>query len=554
MQMEKAERFRNNMTPLKKLNKWITMIAVFIQQDKDIDPECYTYFIDNPELALQVVDVIAGFDERRVDANPSRYTACIFVLDICVARLQAASESSSKQAEKTLQQLMAHLANALLARQHSLSFWLPILNAFYEVHVELSADLKAAYLTLANQESIDTPADEVAHLSSIRDLIKELSDLTVFDIAENFFAQSYAMPPDFFIDLVLDLYHLEEGQDIALLTLLHPNQEVREIVVATLDSLMPTIQLSSIALSRLQMIKHWYPTEYHAQFNRWITLQRKKEVVFHRASPAKIIQLKASEIDGGGAQGIFIHIRKKGRNRLCGLLLKHHQGIKDAWITPEISVEDVHHYYDEAFDDSIMLRRIDMPYLIMMTNHFLAVTLAQSGMPDLHLLEIQEELGVQFTAQMLDVDDVMQQLSVQISPFTEETIQTSLKRSQKWPHTKQFVESWFVENAQVDKLVNQCSGFVDGIKVCELDQAVAAVFEEELEQHRDRWVFHFLWVSLWMKVNARSTEVMWQDSFILGHLIHTGAPMVSIPLMQTIAKKSVLNSIETMQERRTHLS
>jgi hypothetical protein len=407
---------------------------------------------------------------------------------------------------------------------------------------------------LANQESIDTPADEVAHLSSIRDLIKELSDLTVFDIAENFFAQSYAMPPDFFIDLVLDLYHLEEGQDIALLTLLHPNQEVREIVVATLDSLMPTIQLSSIALSRLQMIKHWYPTEYHAQFNRWITLQRKKEVVFHRASPAKIIQLKASEIDGGGAQGIFIHIRKKGRNRLCGLLLKHHQGIKDAWITPEISVEDVHHYYDEAFDDSIMLRRIDMPYLIMMTNHFLAVTLAQSGMPDLHLLEIQEELGVQFTAQMLDVDDVMQQLSVQISPFTEETIQTSLKRSQKWPHTKQFVESWFVENAQVDKLVNQCSGFVDGIKVCELDQAVAAVFEEELEQHRDRWVFHFLWVSLWMKVNARSTEVMWQDSFILGHLIHTGAPMVSIPLMQTIAKKSVLNSIETMQERRTHLS
>ena len=217
-------------------------------------------------------------------------------------------------------------------------------------------------------------------------------------------------------------------------------------------------------------------------------------------------------------------------------------------------MEDVHHYYDEAFDDSIVLRRIDMPYLVMMTNHFLAVTLAQSGMPDLHLLEIQEELGVQFTAQILDVNDVMQQLSVQISPFTEETIQTSLKRSQKWPHTKQFVESWFVENAQVDKLVNQCSGFVDGIKVCELDQAVAAVFEEELEQHRDRWVFHFLWVSLWMKVNARSTEVMWQDSFILAHLIQTGAPMVSIPLMQTIAKKSVLNSIETMQERRTHLS
>lgn len=542
------------MTPLKKLNQWITTIAGFIQQDKDIDPECYSHFMENPALALQVIDVIAGLDERRVDANPSRYTACIFVLDICVARLQTARESSSKQAEKTLQQLMAHLAKALLARQHSLSFWLPILNAFYEVHVELSSDLKAAYLSLANQESIDSPADEATHLSSIQDLLKELSDLTVFDIAENFFAQSYAMPPDFFIDLVLDLYHLEEAQDIALLMLLHPNFEVRDVVVATLESLMPTIQLSSIALSRLQMIKHWYPAAYHTQFNHWITLQRKKEVVFHRASPAKIIQLKASEIDGGGAQGIFIHIRKRKKNRLCGLLLKYQIGIKDAWITPVISMEDVRHYYEEAFDDSIVLRGIDIAYLTMMTNHFLALTLEQGGMPDLHLLEIQEELGLQFVPQILDVEDLIQQLSVQITPFTEETIQKSLQRSKKWPRTKAFLESWFVENAQVDKLVNRCSGFVDGVKICELDKAIDCVFQEEFEVHREQWLFHFLWVSLWMKVTARSTELMWQDSLMIAHLIHSGTPLVAIPLMHTIAKKSVLNSIETMQERRTHLS
>lgn len=542
------------MISIKKLNQWITTIAGFIQQDKDIAPECYTNFIDNPELALQVIDVISGLDERRVDVNPSRYSACIFVLDICVAKLQSASESSSKSAERTLNNLMYHLSNALLDGRHTLSFWLPILNAFYDVHVELSPQLKAAYLTLANQESIVTPDDDIAHLSSIRDVIKELSDLSVFDIAENFFAQSYAMPPDFFIDLVLDLYHLDEGQDIALLALLHPNRDVREVVIATIDSLMPSIQLSPIALSRLQMIRHWYPEEYQAQFNHWITLQRKKGVVFGRQEPAKIIQLKASEVDGGGAQGIFIQIRKKGKNRLCGLLLKYHLGVKDAWITPIISAHDVRQYYAEAFDDSILLRPVDLAYLAMMTNHFLAVTLAHDGMPDLHLLEIQEELGLQFVPQRLDIDDLMQQLSVQISPFTEATIQTSLRRSRKWPQTKYFVESWFVENALVDKLVNQCSGFVKGVKVCELDQAVAAVFQEEFEQHRDRWLFHFLWVSLWMKIGARANAVMWQDSFIIAHLIQSGAPLVSIPLMQTMVKKSVLNSIETMQERRTHLS
>lgn len=539
---------------MKKLTQWITTIAGYIQQDKDIDPDCYAKFLDNPELAIEVIDVLTGLDEKRVEDNPSRYTACIFVLDICVAKLQAASECASKQADKVLHQLMAHLADTLLNSTHTLSYWLPILNAFYEVHVELSPELKSAYLILANQESIETPADEIAHLSSIRELIKELSDLSVYDIAENFFAQSYAMPPEFFIDLVLDLYHLEEGQDIALLTLLHPNHDVREVVVSTLDSLISTIKLSSIALSRLQMIKHWYPKEYHALFDRWITLQRKKEVVFHRAKPAKIIQLKASEIDGGGAQGIFIQIRKKGHTRLCGLLFKYHLGIKDAWITPVMSPEDVQHYYEDVFDDSIVLRRVDLAYVSMLANHFLAITLEQGRMPDLHLLEIQEELGLQCIPQKLDIDDLLQRVGVQISPFTEETIQISLRRSQKWPQTKQFVDSWFVENAEIDRLVNQCSGFTDGVKVCELDQAIAMVFQEEFEQHRDRWLFHFLWVSLWMKMGARPSEVMWQDSFILAHLIQSGLSLASIPLMHAIAKKSVLNSIETMHERRTHLS
>lgn len=538
---------------MKKLNQWITKIAGFIQQDKDIDTTCYNYFMDNPDLGIQVIDVIEGLDERRVDANPSRYTACIFALDICVAKLQAASESSSKLAHKMLQQLMGHMAIAIEGGKHSLSFWLPILNAFYEVHVELSEPLKNAYLRLANQESDVTPDDEVTHLTSIRDLIEELSDLSVFDIAENFFAQSYAMPPDFFVDLVLDLYFLEEGQDIALLILLHPDPEVRDVVVSTIDSLISTVTLSPISLSRLQMIKHWYPESYHAQFNQWITIQRKKEVVFHRFTPANVIQIKASEIDGSGAQGVFIHLRKKRQNRLCGLLFKQRFGIKDAWITPVISIQEVESYYDDAFDGSIVLRKIDLSYLEMMTNHFLSITLAGGGMPDLHLLEIQEELGLQFLPRPLDVETIMQQMGVDISPVTTQIIESSLLRSKKWPKTKTFVASWMVESAAIDKLVNQCSGFVDGVKVCELDKAITLVFDE-FEQHRDEWLFHFVWVALWINAGARRSELMWQDCFFIAHIIQSGESLSSIPLMQDICKRSVLNSIDTMQDRRTHLS
>lgn len=555
------------LTSLDALKQWLADMALLIDKDEEPDPQYFAHFLQEPALALRMVEMIDALDEKQVDEDRSYYSACVFAIDICVAQLQVASECGNKLAGKTLNQLMSAMSKAIQTGAHSLSFWLPILNAFYDMHVELSEELKDAYLALANDESELTPDEEVSHLNSIRDLIEELSDLSVFDIAENFFAQSYAMPADFFTDLVLDLYSIEEGQEIALLTLLHPKQEVRDVVVATHEQLMDNITLSSLSLSRLQTIKNWYPTAYHEQFNRWIKQQRKKGVVFsdsprsqgQHASALTVasnisIHIKASEIDGGGAQGIFIHLKEKRNNRLCGLLIKQDIGIKDAWITPVISLGDIARYYDEAFDDTVLLRDVDIDYLVLMTNHFLALTLEQGNVPDLHLLEIQEKLGLQWYPRRLDMDEVINQLAVQISPFTPDTMQASFKRSKLWVKNKRFTESWYVENAQIDKLVNRCCNYIDGVKVCRFEDAKKAVFAQELELNRDRWLFHFLWVALWMKARERKNEKIWQDSFFIAYAIHTGVALDAIPLMHEICHESVVNSIETMQERRTYLN
>ena len=565
------------------LKKWLTDLALLIDKNDEPDPHYFAQFLQEPDLALHLVGLIAVLDEKDVDDNRSYYSACVFALDICVAQLEAANEAGIKLAGKTLNQLMASLAEAIASRKQSLSFWLPILNAFYEVHVELSEELKNAYLDLASEDGDLTPEEEESHLDSIRDLIHELSDLSVFDITENFFAQSYAMPADFFADLVLDLYSIEEGQDIALLTLLHPKQDVRDVVVATHEQLMDNITLSSISLSRLQTIKNWYPEAYHAQFDRWIKVQRKKGVVYsstHRAggqfvnalqtketdglltrivglsnrSITQAMRIKASEVDGSGAQGIFIHLKKNRKHRLCGLLFKQEVGIKDAWITPVISMKDIERYYEEAFDDSVMLRDVDMTYIQIMTGHFLALTIERHEIPDLHLLEMQEELDLHWFPRKLDVPYLLEHLAVQISPFNPESIQASFLRSKSWTKNKRFTESWYVENAQIDKLVNRCCSFIDGVKVCRFEEAEQAVLSHEMECNREHWLFHFLWVSLWLKAKARKNEKVWQDSFMIAYAIHGGTPLADIPIMHEICHQSVVNSIETMQERRTHLN
>lgn len=538
------------------LQRLLAEMAVLIDRDDDPDPQLYAFFFQHPEYAFPIIELIHNLEESIVYDGPPIYSACIFAFDICVAQLQAATEMNNKAIAKSLPLLMNRLAELINSQKHSLSYWLPVLNAFYEVHVELTQELKDAYFALASEEGEeqDEEVDEFAHLESIRDLINELSDLSIFDITENFFAQSYAMPADFFTDLIVDLYSIPEGHEIALLTLLHPKLEVRNIAVATLDQIMDKVVLSSVSLSRLQNIKYWYPESLHLTFDRWIKIQRKKEVVFETVPKPSKVQLKATEVDGSGSQGIFIHLKKGRKNRLGGLLLKYGYGIKDTWITPAIPAAEVREYYQQAFEESVTLREVDIAYFQMMTEHFLAVTIEHSEIPHLHFLEIQEELGLRLRPKKMDLEELFAHLSIEISPFTQETIDKSLKRSKTWLKTKQFTESWYIENPLIDKIVNHNSSFIDGVKVCQLEDAIEDVFNEEMELNRDKWQFHFLWIALWLKSKQRKQENAWLDSFLIAYIIHEGYSLKDIPVMSEICRQTVINSVETMQERRTHLS
>lgn len=542
-------------TDFEHLKKWIAEMAANLEKDEDPEPQFFASFLYDTTLALQLIDLINSLDETQVEEESSYYSACVFALDICVAQLQAALESDNKSAGRIQQSLMNHLAKAIASYKHTLSFWLPVLNSFYDVHTELSEDLREAYLELASQEDEPLPDEDIDHLGAIQDMIAELSDLSSFDIADHIFAQSHAMPEDFFADLVIDLYNLEEGQDIALLALLHPRHEVRELVIDTHEHLMTHITMTSQSLTRLQIIKNWYPNAYHEQFNRWIKIQRMKGVVFNNMpEPAVITRIKASEVDGTGAQGLFIHVKNGKMHQLCGLLFKQDVGIKDAWVTPPLTRSEIERYYSEAFDGSVTLRDVDHDYLSLMTSHFLALTIHKNNLPDLHFLEILELSGLHFPPESMDIPDIIAHLAIQISPFTQESMKNSFKRSKQWLTTKQFTESWYIENAHIDKLVNGCSSFVDGVKVCDIDKATGVVFAQEFELHRDKWLFHFLWISLWIKANTRKNAKVWQDAFFLAYAINSGMPLIEIPVMQEIGRQSIYNSIETMNVRRTHLA
>lgn len=546
-----------NKDTIKMVQEGLAEIAILMAKEEDPAQFCYAYFSHDPGLVIEIIDVFSSLDEEKTETLESEslyYAACVFAFDVCLGQLKTFSEGGNKLAKKTLSQLMIHLAKKLQSSGHHLSYWLPILNAFYDVRLELSPELTQAYFDLIDHDETAHSENEVTHLNSIRDLIHELSDLSDFDIAENFFAQSYAMHTDFFIDLMIDLFSMEEGQDIGLLALLHPRADVRFVVVDALDELLPNVTLSSVSLSRLQAIKAWYPDYVQEAIHYWIREQRKKEVIFQQENPAQIECIYATEVDGSGAQGMFIHFKRGRRHRLCGLLVKTGGiGIKDAWLTPYMTREEAVHYYAQVFEDTVVLREVDLDYLIQITNHFLAMTIEQGNMPDLHLLEIQEELGIHFSPKPINQADLMAHLSIEIVPFTSDVVATSLKRSKSWVRNKRYTESWYIEDEHIDKLVNRYCTFVEGVKVCNLHKAIADVLEA-LEAHREQWLFHFLWVALWLKSKKKANEIAWQDSFLIAHEIESGRPLLEIPIMKEICQHSVINSVETMQDRKTYLT
>jgi hypothetical protein len=539
----------------KSLSEWIHSLATSLAADQSPNIEGYAAFLRDDQLVFELVDLIQSLPDESSDEGQYEHAACLLAFDICVAQLQAGVEHKNKHAIKLLNQLMIYLAQAINQHKHTLGFWLPVLNAFYESQIELPEILQQAYLDAAGQEEELAEYTELDHLSSIKEMLAELSDLSVFDIAEHFFSQSHAMPADFFIDLVFDLCSLQEGQDIGVLFLLHPKAEVRAVVVAVLDQIISKLELSNLSLSRLKTIKHWYPMEYAVYFDRWVKEQRKKGGVYSFPTiQTQSFKWHATEVDGSGSQGVFIQVHQHKMHRICGLLFKASIGIKDAWLTSSLSRKDVTHYCKEAFDERMSLREVDQTYVQKMTNHFLWVSQKNGSVPPLHLLEIQEILGVELHPEPIDMVASMQELGVQIIPFTSELLEEGVKRSRFWFRDKPITQSWFEEDSKIDIVVNQCCNFVDGVKICTLDRACKLVMDEVLELKREKWAFHFLWTALWAKAKARKQERFWQDCFFVAYAITEGWAFENIPVFQDIAHLTVMNSIETMSERRSYLN
>lgn len=543
----------------KKIMQLLSELSECMLKETPLSQDFYDELQENPEFGIDVLRLFPTLDEDNngeVENNGDEelIMASFHFIELCLVHLRIASDHNQPWADKLIQLYQDELAT-LMDEYPTLSCWMPIINLFFSADIKLNDTVKNTYISMLE---ISQKSEQDARTQQIlmQQLLSDDSDNSEFEIAELFFAQTSALPKEYFPAFVGELLSFKANKAIntAVLFLLHPDSAIRHAVLKDTKELFLNTLLPPESTSRLPVIRQWLPDTEKHYIDTLLLNQRKKGVEFATLTPSKIIDIHATEMDGSGAQAIFFLIKHGTHYQATGVLIKRHFGIKDTWLSPPLNKERAKNYATQGMSKNIILRKVDKFYVELLLAHHIYQGQRKGSVPNVSLLALQEMMGLNWQANPLNITKTLAELKETLPEIDEAWIEKSLKRSGRWYKNKTFTESWFDESAELDRIVNTHCSFVDGTKFCNIENATIDVMEQYLEPKREQWVEHFVWMALWAKPHARYNEYLWKDCYLLASLLKEGCPIEEIPLMHVISEHNILTSVETMEYRKTHLS
>lgn len=529
--------------------------------EKAISPEFYDELQQHPEYGIEVMQLLPQLDDNKQTGDTPKdeaqplLLACLHYIEMCLIQLKLAQEHYQRWADELVAIYQAELLT-LLEENPDSNCWLPVINLFFDAEIAIDDSIKQMYLSVMEKSQKSEDQIEYQQLL-VKQLLADDSDALDYEVAELFLAQTNALPTDYFPSFIKELlaFNLTKAVNAAILFLLHPMAEVRDIIISNANEIFADVLLPPESMSRLLMIRHWLPEVEKFSLEILLNNQRKKGAVFAQLHQAEIIEVKATDMDGTGAQAIFLLLKRKNGYQAGGLLVKRYYGIKDTWLSPILSKQKALQYAKQNLQGDFFLRKVDKNYLDLLVADHIYQSQKIDAVPHINLLQLQELTSSQWQAQPLNIELIIANLISKVDDFANKQWQEqSLLRSGNWYRKYEFTESWFDESPELDKLVNQSCSFLDGIKQCNMSLAMPSILEAYFEPRREQWLEHFLWLTLWAKPNARHNEYLWKDSLTVANALYNNKPMLEIPIIQVICEHSILQSIETMENRKTHLS
>ena len=93
-------------------------------------------------------------------------------------------------------------------------------------------------------------------------------------------------------------------------------------------------------------------------------------------------------------------------------------------------------------------------------------------------------------------------------------------------------DSWFEDGPEVAAALGRTKRAEAG------EKTMQNVLDRVIEPKREKWAEHFTWVALRLH-DAPKTDDSWQSFAILAKALADDGPMIEIPLMRAIARRSI---------------
>ncbi len=292
--------------------------------------------------------------------------------------------------------------------------------------------------------------------------------------------------------------------------------------------------LTPTALRRLVAMQHWLPAEERPLIDRIMQGARDAALDCAPWKAGTAADLRASNIDGSGTQGVLLASPASGKFRLSSILFRFGVGIIDAWSQDPISKGELRRLH-KAADAEAAMQPVRSGYVDRAVAHHLAAGLERGALPPLGLLQVAEAIhATHWRPLRLDWQAVLEALAAEVpAPWSEpDRVDFVVSGSAHWAAHDGYSDSWFEDDQEV---VDLLAGPFPSDPEKATDQVLAAV----IEPRRLKWAERFAWMALWLKDGAVRPDEPWALFTLLAREIVRGRPLASIPLMREIAEHTL---------------
>jgi hypothetical protein len=433
------------------------------------------------------------------------------------------------------QQAMIRLGEAKTLPQDD---WFLMASAMSEARVPVSEAVQSA-LADAGFKAVELGAPEEMQ-AMLRGFLDELANMMAspFDVIETLKSSSALMPATLrgFLATELALSPHEKLRDAVPMMLLDDDSVVRRDAAAALEQSAQLDTLSSDTLRRTIVIRNWIPTADRPAVDAMVRKARMAGVeIGSWPAPPADIEYYATMIDGSGAQSILAVSRFGKKGLFGGLLLRHGDGVVDAWADKDLARTKVNRLLKEAKLGGIFTQ-VDKAYVDAVVQHAIGTSVAQNAVPPEPLLEVAEAVGgSEWKDRQLDLKAEANRLFEELEPAerSEQGVETLYAHGLEWMSDDPIIGSWFEDGPEVSKALGKL-GRADRHGMTEL------VLSDILPAERAIWAERFLLMALWahasMEAKYRNRA---NDLAVVAHALLGDDPIRSVPVMGVIATQTV---------------